>query len=248
MENRRSFILGFISLILVAACLVGVFSMSAFSNAKDTPGDTTQDTNNDGTSGDDNTGNGGTSGDTNTNVPVPSKYQLYNHDSYNSSKVGYRTIGTETWYFAVYENPLKNNGLDEALYDESKWSFTIIEDNVTIYGDMNVIIKYSFDYGISWNTAPLVVDESGKGKTIYHLDNIPANKVVCISYTVVSNDKTPSATMQNLMNYVFTEPVYGPSYDSTTGVTTENSVLVKASGFTVTLYNPTLPDVVVPAG
>ena len=94
-----------------------------------------------------------------------------------------------------------------------------------MYKDYNVIIKYSFDYGISWNTAPLVADDSGQGKTIYQLDKIPSSKTVCISYTVVSNDKAPESTIIELQENVFT-----------------------STGFNVYTYNSTYPDVIVPAG
>lgn len=248
MNGKGSVILGLISMLLVCACLVGVFSM-AFTPEEDKPiDDTDQGTNNN--TGGSNTGtSGGTTGGTNTgNTETVSKYQLYSHESYNSSRVGYRTIGTETWYFAVYENPLMNSGLDTALYDESTWSFTIIEDNVTIYKDMNVIIKYSFDYGISWNTAPLVADDSLQGKTIYSLSKIPSNKTVCISYSVVSNDKTPGATMQDLMSNVFTKGVYKLYVDDDGNEYYDYVHFSTEPGFKVTTANPALPDVIVPAG
>lgn len=183
-ENKKNnVILSILCLFLALACMLALLSVGEDTATDPDNKDTVEDTGSDGTnSGDD------------SSVVEPETNEAY----YLSGDIGYRTVGNVTTFFLVCENPELDKSFPDQYY--STWEIWIDKTLLESVGNYVVDIRYSYDYGTTWATMPDYMEiESAYGLHLLRTEN-----PVYISYTFISNCKSPKNVLSDLRADVFT--------------------------------------------
>ena len=207
MENEKgSLLVTTICLILVFACVIGIFT--SIDRAGDLIDDVQSGQNDDVNGGDnsnqDNSGsnNGGNDGNTDTDNSVDFNDGV-NYYVYEDLDFGYRTVGSRTTFFFAVENPMYHVVSPDGYYDT--WKMYINKDKCVALAGYPLEIKYSKNLGVTWNNFDWNEDEDGNDMA--YLLNLAKDDVVYVSYTFTTDQTKTQEILQRIIEDILSDRV-----------------------------------------
>lgn len=203
MENEKgSLLVTTICLILVLACVVGIFTSidRAGDLVDDVQNGQNGDVNNDGSA--DQGNNGGNNGNTNTDNSVNVEDGV-NYYVYEDLDFGYRTVGSRTTFFFVVDNPMYHTVSPDGYYDT--WRMSVYKDECVALAGYPLEIKYSKNLGVTWNNFDWTKDENGDN--VAHLWNLGEDDVVYVSYTFTTDQTKCQEILQRIIEDILSDRV-----------------------------------------